>query len=215
VNALEYLQLVELSEPGAFFLSAGGLATFRSRTDLQAASESGVVFGAGGIPMADLAVVYGTEEMTNTVAVTWSAGTVVGGTAVASNAASQAAYGVIDATYATLLASDADAQLLADWVVAQYQQPAFRFDTVTVRLQALTAAQQSQVLGLELGSVAYIDWTPSGVGASVAQYVVIDGISHAATPAIHDVTFTLSQTMAAFVLDSTPFGQLDDDHLGF
>jgi len=45
--------------------------------------------------------------------------------------------------------------------------------------------------------------------------VTIDGIEHSASPSIHDVTFTLSETQVSFVLDSAVFGELDDDSLGF
>ena len=107
-NALQYLQKVgDYSEPGAFFISKDGLATFRDRATLQAYT-SGISFGSAGIPFVDFAVVYGIEEMVNSIAVTYTAGTVVAGTATANGTASQAKYGVIDSTVETLLAAAAD-----------------------------------------------------------------------------------------------------------
>jgi hypothetical protein len=214
-NALDYLQQVALSEPGAFFMSSDGMATFLDRTDLQAPADTGVVFGDGGIPFTDIGVVYGTEEMTNQASVTWSAGTAIGGTAVADDLTSQAAYGVMESAYTTLLSSALQADDLADWLVGQYAQPRYRVDRLTVRLDGLLGSQVNDVLGLDLGSVVQVTWTPNALGSAVSQVVFIDGIEHSATPAQHDVTFTLSETQAAFILDSEEFGLLDQDSLAF
>ena len=51
---------------------------------------------------------YGSESLANAVSITYTAGTVVAGTAVASSATSQTRYGVVDKTYATLLATAAE-----------------------------------------------------------------------------------------------------------
>jgi hypothetical protein len=214
-NALDYLQQVALSEPGSFFMSSDGMATFLDRTDLQSLSDTGVVFGDGGIPFTDIGVVYGTEEMTNQASVTWSAGTAVGGTAVSDDLTSQAAYGVMESAYTTLLSSATQADDLADWLVGQYAQPRYRVDRLTVRLDGLLGSQVNDVLGLDLGSVVQVTWTPNALGSAVSQSVFIDGIEHSATPAQHDVTFTLSETQAAFILDSSELGVLDQDPLAF
>lgn len=210
-NALQYLQKVgDYSEPGAFFISKDGLATFRDRATLQAYT-SGISFGSAGIPFVDFAVVYGIEEMVNSIAVTYTAGTVVAGTATANGTASQAKYGVIDSTVETLLAAAADAQALADWQVGLYSEPVYRVDSVTVNLDRLTAAQVISVLALELGDAVSVT-PPNG---SAAQIVSIDGIEHRIEIAQHLVTFTMSETLAAFILDSSAFGLLDTSVLGF
>lgn len=218
VNALEYLTKVALSDPGAFFISRDGRATFRDRADLQAFSTSTATFGGtatGAVPFIDIGVVYGTEEMTNQADVVWVSGSAIGGTATANDLTSQASYGVMDATYDTLLASASDASALATYIVNAYGQPRYRIDKITVRLDALTGDQRNTVLGLDLGSVATVNWTPNAVGSAISQPVVIDGIEHSATPAQHDITFTLSETQVAFILDDSTFGVLDDDSLGF
>lgn len=212
-NALQYLQKVgDYSEPGAFFISKEGLATFKDRATLQAYT-SGISFGAGAtdIPYIDFAVVYGIEEMVNSIAVTYTAGTIVAGTATANGTASQAKYGVIDQTVETLLASAADAQALADWQVGLYSEPVYRVDSVTLNLDRLSAAQVTSVLALELGDAVSVT-PPNG---SVAQIVSIDGIEHRIEPMQHNVTFTMSETLAAFILDSATFGLLDTSVLGF
>jgi hypothetical protein len=45
--------------------------------------------------------------------------------------------------------------------------------------------------------------------------VSIDQISHEISIDSHDVTFTLSEALAAFILDDALFGVLDEDILGF
>lgn len=215
VNALDYLNTVALSDPGAFFVAKDGKATFRDRADLQSLNDSGVIFGTGGIPFTDIGVVYGTEEMTNQANVVWSAGTAIGGTATANDLTAQTAYGVMEATYTTLLSSSLQADDLAEWLVGQYGQPRYRVDSLQVRLDGLTGTQVNDVLGLELGDAVQVIWTPNNAGSAVSQYVSIDGIEHSATPAMHDVTFTLSQTQAAFMLDSSSLGVLDTNALGF
>jgi hypothetical protein len=212
-NALAYLQKVgDYSEPGAFFISSDGLATFKDRAQLQAYT-SGIEFGtgSGAIPYVDFAVVYGIEEMTNAIEVTYTAGTVTAGTAIASSAASQAKYGVLDSKVDTVLGSLADAQALADWQVSLYSEPQYRVDSITVNLDSLSAAQIASILAIDLGDAVSVT-PPNG---SVAQIVSIDGIEHNATPQQHLVTFTMSETLAAFILDSSIFGILDTSVLGF
>jgi hypothetical protein len=159
--------------------------------------------------------VWGTEEMKNTVSVTFTAGGTVAGTALAQDTASQAAYGVIDQTIATILSSSVEASALSSWLVGLYAQPQYRVDTLTVSLDGITSVQKASVLDLELGDVVTVGFTPSSIGSAISQIVSIDKISHQALPDRHDVTFTLSETLAAFILDDAVFGVLDDDILGF
>lgn len=215
INALAYLsQVADVSEPGAIFVSKTGAMTFRDRADLQAYT-SGVTFGPSGIPFTGIGIDFGSESLANSVSVTYTAGTVVAGTAVATDATSQTRYGVVDKTYATLLDTLDDAQALANWQLSLYSEPVYRVSALTVNLDGMTSTQAGQVLDLELGDAVQVAWTPNGIGSAVTQIVSIDGIEHLATPAMHEVTFTLSQTLAAFILDDPVFGVLDDDILGF
>jgi hypothetical protein len=213
-NVLSYLQLVETSEFGALFIGRQGALTFRDRAELQAFT-TGVTFGPTGIPYTGISVVWGTEEMKNTVSVTFTAGGTVAGTALAEDAASQAAYGVIDQTIATIMSSQVEASAMASWLVGLYSQPQYRVDTLTVSLDGISAGQKASVLDLELGDVVTVGFTPSSIGSAISQIVSIDKISHQALPDRHDVTFTLSEALAAFILDDAVFGVLDDDILGF
>ena len=213
-NALNYLQKVETSEPGALFIGKAGDFTFRDRADLQTYT-SGLTFGGTGIPFTGMGVVFGVEELLNVSSVTFTAAGEIAGTAIAPDAASQPAYGTIDETIDTLLASSADATALANWRVGTLSQPKYRIDAITVSLEGCTAAQVLQVLDVELGDVATVTWTPNSIGSAISQIVTVDQIAHDAAPDRHDVTFTMSETIAAFILDDAIYGVLDDDILGF
>ena len=213
-NALNYLQKVETSEPGALFIGKAGDFTFRDRADLQTYT-SGLTFGGTGIPFTGMGVVFGVEELLNVSSVTFTAAGVIAGTAIATDAASQTAYGTIDETIDTLLASSANATALANWRVGTLSQPKYRIDAVTISLDGCTPAQALQVLDVELGDVATVTWTPNSIGSAISQIVTVDQIAHDAAPDRHDVTFTMSETIAAFILDDNIYGVLDDDILGF
>ena len=213
-NALYYLQKVETSEPGALFIGKAGDFTFRDRADLQTYT-SGLTFGGTGIPFTGMGVVFGVEELLNVSSVTFTAAGVIAGTAIATDAASQTAYGTIDETIDTLLASSADATALANWRVGTLSQPKYRIDAITISLEGCTPAQALQVLDVELGDVATVTWTPNSIGSAISQIVTVDQIEHSAAPDRHDVTFTMSETIAAFILDDAIYGVLDDDILGF
>ena len=86
---------------------------------------------------------------------------------------------------------------------------------MTISVEGCTSAQALQVLDVELGDVATVTWTPNSIGSAISQIVTVDQIEHSAAPDRHDVTFTMSETIAAFILDDLTFGVLDDDILGF
>ena len=214
VKALDYLNKVALSDPGALFVGNDGFLVFLDRADLQNASHP-IVFGTGGVPFTDIGVEYGIEELSNNISVTYYGGTAVAGTAVAINETSIAQFGVFDTQYNTLLDSASDAQALADWQISRYAQPQYRVDTITVNLDGIGLATQQTVLALELGDVVTVTWTPNGVGSALSQTVTIDAIDFVASPSSRLISFTMSETAAGFILDSSVFGVLDTNALAF
>ena len=217
-NVLQYIQKVEQSEPGAFFMSRDGIATFLSRADLQNPTSGNVTFGSGGVPVVEFAAASLTDEMKNAVSVTYTAGSVVGGTATATDATSAAAYGQFDYALDTVLSGNLQAQRLADWLVASYKDPKYRIDSITVLLDSLTTMQQGQVLDLELGDVVTVAMSLpniNAIGSAVSQVLSVDAIEHRIGIDRHFVTFTMSETTTGFVLDSSDFGVLNVNQLGF
>jgi len=207
-NALQYLQTVEATEPGALFMSRDGLLTFRARTTSPTAFTDVAFDDVGtGVPFTDIAVSYGTELLYNIVTVTR-----VGGSAQRVDNSAATEYGISSLSRDNLLHdTDAAALQLAQWWSQIYSAPLVRFKSITVELSGLTTDQQADVLSLDLYSVASVTFNGR------QSWSKIDSIDHTITPASHRITFGLSNTASAnnFVLDSTQYGVLDTSRLGF
>jgi hypothetical protein len=213
VPALGYLQKVDEAEQGALFMGANGELTFRSRSALQVLTDVVFADDGTGIAFTNVAAAFGSEELRNRVTVS----RLNGGTATASDTDSIDAYGAIDFEIRdSLLADDTQAQSLADNIVARFAEPLLRIDGIEVVLNALDGAQQTQVLGLELGALVRVLYTPSGIGDAIDQFVRLDSIEHNITAEQHRVRLSFSQgEPPALVLDSATFGLLDVNTLGF
>jgi hypothetical protein len=212
VNALAYLQGVEADEPGALFMSASGILTFRERTDLQQITSTVFADDGSGIPFENIGVEYGTEQLRNSVSIIRSNA----GTATAENVESQEDYGITAYVRGdSLLADDTQAQDLAEWLVSLYGVPQLRINSVSVLMEALTVEQQNELLGLELADAVRVIFTPNNIGDPIDRYVAIDSIEHEVYVDRHRITFNFSQTSGAFILDSVSFGVLDSNVLGF
>lgn len=216
VNALQYLQRVEADEAGVLFVDGSGLLTFRSR--VAAKNVKPVTFSdvPGGVPFTDISVDYGTETVRNVTIVTREDGSRV----TATDTVSVAEYGVISYEINdSLLLDDPEATDLAQYIVSLYGQPKVRIDSITVDLKALTVSDRFNVLGLELGDVVRVSWTPQGVGLPISKFVQVDSIEHSITPGQHLFTLELSDASVDVPYDSltvpydganTPYGSLFD-----
>jgi hypothetical protein len=213
VPALAYLQNVEEAEQGALFIGANGSLTFRDRGAIQLLASAKFADDGTGIPFTNIEASYGSEELRNRITVT----RLNGGTATAIGTASVDEYGAIDFDIRdSLLADDTQAQSLADLILSTYAEPRLRVDSVDVVLNALTLAQVADVLALELGALVQVVYTPSGIGDPVDQFVQLDQIEHTIDATQHRVQLSFSRGQpAAFVFDSTLFGVLDTNALGF
>jgi hypothetical protein len=213
VGALAYLQKVDEAEQGALFIGSDGSLTFRGRSSLQVLTDVVFADDGSGIPFTNINASYGSEELRNRITVS----RLNGGTATAEDAASILAYGAIDYEIRdTLLSSDIQAQSLADAILARYKEPLLRIDDIEVALAAIPADQVADVLGLELGALVRVLYTPSGIGDPIDQFVRLDAVEHTITAADHRVRLSFSQGEApAFILDSALFGLLDINTLGF
>ena len=211
--ALAYLQKVDEAEQGALFIGVDGSLTFRDRSSLQVLTSVVFADDGTGIEFTNINASYGAEELRNRVTVT----RLNGGTATADDAASIAAYGAIDYEIRdSLLADDTQAQSLADRIVARYAEPLLRIDGIEVVLNALTTSQVAEVLSLDLGALVRVLYTPSGIGDPIDQFVQLDSIEHNIDPTQHRVRLSFSQgETPALVLDSSSFGLLDANTLGY
>lgn len=198
------------TEFGAFFMSRAGLATFIDRTSIQNFTAP-TVLGGTGIPISSVSIDYGSEQLYTEVTLT----RLNGGTVTASDATAQGEYGISELSKTGLLFDD-DTELgdLADYLLSRYKDPTFRISEVTVLMDGLTSAQQATIAALDVTDPLTVTLSPS-VGPEITQNATLDRITHSITPGQHVVTLSMSQALAAFILDSSSFGVLDDDSLGF
>jgi hypothetical protein len=220
-NVLNYLQLVEQGEPGAFFVSKAGDVVFRQRnqTATQFTTFSLSDDGAGtSIPYVGIETDFTDELVYNRVIVTR-----LGGTAqVAESISSQAVYGVSTLEVGgLLLATDSQSLNLANLLLGLFSEAKLRFKQIRVAVHDLDPTKQAQVLGLELNDIVEVEFLPgrnqsTEVGTAFTSFAFIEGISHEVLPMSHFVTLNLGSTdLSLLVLDDTVFGILDQNLLGY
>ncbi len=211
-NVLDYLQTVTRSEPGALFMGKDGSVNFKDRRT--AAAAGGVTFAddGSGITYNQLGIEYGSETLYNEIVVG-----ATGGTAIVNDATSQAEYGVLNLTQTGLLIqTQADVDSLALYLASLYANPEYRFRTLEVQLDELTTAQQVQILGLEIGSVVRIKFTPNGIPPAIDRYAEVIQVSHSSDQITHTVKLSFATLETALlVLDDAEFGKLDLYALAF
>jgi len=219
-GALEYLQLVANSEFGTLFLGKDGKVVFRERNAVPNTPD--IVFSdevvAGvytGIQFADVNIIYGSENLYNRIALTNA--DAIPEEAFAEDATSQAVYGPRTLSQSGLLIQEPDQlQFLADFFLARYKEPQYRFETVTVVLDTLTTVNQDKVLDLEIGDIVQVRFEPSDIPPAIEQYCRIIGVNHDWTPGSKNISFALERLdFAVFILDDAVLGELDNDRLAY
>lgn len=216
-NALAYIQKIEQSELGRFFIAKDGKATFQDRTVTPTSIGLVELSNTGtGIPYQDLVVMYGSEDLANEIVAT---SVITSTQVIANDTDSQNAYGIYNLTLNDLLLND-DTQLTdtALYLASKYSQPKYRFDSLNVRLNSLTTEQQNQILGLELGSVVKVTFLPSNLPPAIVRYTEIIRLNHSVDIAgEHIVNLGLATIdLTYLILDDPVFGMLDTTNaLGF
>jgi hypothetical protein len=212
-NVLNYLQLVALTELGSLFISKDGKLTFQDR--LKGPSGNNFIcFCDDGtnIPFTELDVVYGGEFLYNRIVIER-----VGGLPQTSqNTTSQDFFGISTLSRTELLMNtDLEAKTQANKLLARYQNPSYRFNSVSTNLNFINESDQEDVLSRELTDVVEIKFKPNQIGDRIEKFGKIIGITHEINPASHKVTFNLETLdFAPLVLDDVIFGVLEDYGLG-
>ncbi|CAB4154307.1 hypothetical protein UFOVP631_45 [uncultured Caudovirales phage] len=219
-QTVAYLQLVATSEAGDVFVSKDGKFVFKERNSAPgvidiAFTDEASVPSFTVIPFADLEVVYGSEQLYNRIVL--SNNKAVPDEVIAEDADSQGTYGPRSYSVTGLLNDEAaDLQYLADFLLARFKEPQYRFQSLSVVLDVLTEAQQDKVLDLEIGDIVQVKFTPSGIPPAIDQYCRVIGIDHNWSASEKRVNLSLERLdFTLFVLDSILFGTLDDDRLSF
>ena len=212
-NAANYLQRVAEAEQGLFFVQADGVLRFTDRATSVFASPVATFADDGtGIAYQGIDTQYGNEFLFNRV----QAQTETGVVQAADDAASQTEFGISTlALTDLLLANDSSALTLAQKLLDNYKQPAYRFDDLRLVVSAMSSPNRNLVLGLEMGDVITVTRTFStGSPAQVSDDYGIERIVHQITPDRHIVTIGLyvAELVFPFVLDDVTFGVLDTDN---
>jgi hypothetical protein len=219
-SVLEYLQLVSNSEFGDLFIGKDGKVVFRERNAVpntpNLVFSDEVVAGAyTGIQFASVNNVYGSENLYNRILISNAGSPVL--EASAADTESQTVYGPRSFSQSNLLvASQSELQFLADFLLARFKEPQYRFESLTVVMDTLTTANQDAVLDLEIGDIVLVRFEPSDIPPAIEQYVRIIGISHDWTSTSKNITFALERLdFAIFILDNPVLGELDNDRLAY
>jgi hypothetical protein len=177
--------------------------------DRQAASAGTPILFADddtGIPYQSLSVVFGAENLFNQVEVGRLGGTVV----TEDNFGSQAQFGIQTLTRNNLpLDTDQSAADLAKYLVAQFAEPEYRFESIEIDLTDLTQEDQTRILDLELGDFVQVRFTPNNVPPAIDRFAEVIRIAQNVNPTSHRVTLGLATTEYYFFrLSDLVFGRL-------
>ena len=219
-SALEYLQLVSNSEFGNLFIGKDGKVVFRERnavpnTPSLVFSDEVVAGEFTGIQFASVNNVFGSENLFNRILISNAAEEPL--EATATDADSQTIFGPRSFSQTGLLVESQDQlQFLADFLLARFREPDYRFEAVTVVMDTLTTENQDAVLDLEIGDVVLVRFEPSDIPPAIEQFCRIIGVSHDWSPTNKNITFALERLdFAIFILDNEVLGVLDQDRLAY
>lgn len=210
-NAFNYINKVAETEQGLFFVNKDGEVAFRDAT-VQVSGATTVTFGQDvGIPYSGIQVVFGSELLYNEVVIA----NVGGGIATAIDEDSQGTYGIRNLSITNLLGKDDQQSVdLALELVEQYSQPEFRVENLVIDLHALEPADQDRVLGIELGDVCEILFTPNNIGDPIERFGRVISMKHDVNTEVHIVRLGFQEVKEIpFVLSDTKFGILGESTL--
>ena len=197
------------SEAKVLVSNNDGFFTFVTFSDDPSPSDS------SQIPFSQVQAIYGSENLFSRIEL--SNTDIIPEEIIVENETSSALYGVRTYSANNLLVQEPE-QLedLANFLLATYQNPLYRFESVTVIIDKLTEAQTELVLNLEIGDIALVRFQPSGIPPAIEVPARVIGISHGWDTTLRRVSFSLETlNLGVFVLDSPLLGQLDTDRLSY
>jgi hypothetical protein len=196
-SALTFLQQIEETENGLFFVQADGNLKFRERHAIlqspYTSSQATFGDGAGEFPYYDLVITSSYDLIRNEIKVTRDGGIAQ----VARDSTSQTKYKVRSFERSGLQHnSDNESRDAAHWILSHYKDPIVRIDSMEIRPQRDATNVFPQVLDREIGDRITIRRRPPGGGSAIARDVHIEGISHNFRPGIWETTWHLSPAEA-------------------
>ncbi|MGA1112014.1 MAG: hypothetical protein ACO3VO_10500, partial [Ilumatobacteraceae bacterium] len=208
-DVVTYAKLVERTEGGRLFVSADGDLTFKNRRTPVTSTVAATFDDTGSnIPYSGIGIQVGSELLYNRATVTRLGGAVQD----ADNTSSQTSYGVRALDYTGLLfTTDDESQTFASFLVSRYGTPRVRIDMLEINLARLSVTDANTVIGLELGDLVRVIYSPPGGGSALDQNGIVEGIEHTIGIDQHRVKLSFSSALetTVFVLNDAVFGVLD------
>lgn len=212
VDILGYLQTIADSEPGEVFIDKNGNVKFVERNagfeaDRPLFSDDGT-----GIPYTLVSVIFGTELLFNNVTTSNSSLS-----ANSVNSTSVSLYGERDLNRNTFLSDLTQLENLAEFLAQRFADPEFRFETLEIDLSNLDSTEREEMIGLELGDVVEVKFTPSGIPPAIERFGRVISLRQNFQPTQEVMQIGLQSTQGAlFVLGDAEFGKLGGESgLGF
>lgn len=219
-SVLEYLQTVSESEFGNVFISKDGDLVFKERNAATTTpdlifSDDPAASATLKIPFAAVRAIFGSENLFTRINLANT--DVIPEEVTVENEESSQVFGVRTFSKTNLLVQDPDELLdLANLLLVTFQNPLYRFESVSVIIDKLDDEQTQAVLDLEVGDIVQVRFEPSNIPPAIELPCRIIGIAHNWDTTIRRVSFTLETlNLGVFVLDSPLLGELDDDRLGY
>jgi hypothetical protein len=214
---LAALKECEAADQGRLFIDGSGRVAFISHDTLATTATyntSQRTFGdsTGELPFTDIEFVYNDQLVKNRAIAARNNGA----TATVNDTTSQGQY-FIRTDSQTGLINDADQAMtdIANVRLTTYKQPAMRIQTLGLTPRANTTIYTG-LIGDEIGTRITVKRRPQSVGSVISKELLIEGVSHDIGPMSWSSTYNLSPApLAFFVLDSSTFGVLDTNLLGY
>jgi hypothetical protein len=217
VSAWSALTEAADSELGEFYVTAAGVATFRSRTDPveeTRSTTSQATFGPNDLPYHDVQISYGTERVRNDISNDYGADE----PALQSDATSIRKYGRRSVSVRTSIVDGAVAKNLNQLYVDIYKNPAIRIDAIVIKPRHTPTTLWPEVLSREIGDRITVELDVPG-GGTITRDAWVRGIGHQFDASSQDWTTTyvlqdLSNYRTYITFGDTVF-DTDTDHYFF
>jgi hypothetical protein len=214
---LSALKECETADQGRLFCDRSGLVKFISHDSMATTSTfntSQRTFGdgTGELPYLDLEFTYNDQLIFNRAI----ASRREGATAVINDTTSQGQYFIRTDSQSGLI-NDTDQAMtdIANVRIATYKQPQLRIDQMRFSPRRLTSMYSATITD-DIGTRITVKRRPQGVGSVISKELIVEGISHDIGISSWVTTYNLSPApLAFFILDSSTFGVLDTNLLGY
>lgn len=207
-NSFDYLQRVSQSEVAELFVSKNGEIKFVDNFEPVGTATPVFTDGGSGIPYSSISALLGSDLLYNTITVSNSTGTVT-----VQDADSVAVFEEIDYSLDTLINDPNDLQYVANFLLNKYSIPRYRINSIAIPMTNLDSQSRATVLGLELGDIIRVTFTPSGIPPAIQTFAKIIRIEQQIRPNDEVVAFGLEALAGVvMVLNDTEFGKLDSGY---